>query len=220
MLMPEAKILKVQGNRLLIETDGNIAAELARMKADRLSFRIQDPRHLSDAQRRKVWAICRDIADWMGDAAEYVRDYLMMNYCVAEGIEPFSLSDADPADMETCRGFISYLMVFCIRHGVPCKCSFPQIAEEQDKLLYACLYYRKCTICGRPHADVHHYDVIGMGRDRDKICHIGMRAIALCREHHMEAEQMGKESFSEKYYGLTGLYLTGELCRRLGLNGG
>lgn len=81
--------------------------------------------------------------------------------------------------------------------------------------MYMCLEHRKCAICNKP-AEVHHVDRIGIGRDREKVVHVGLRAIALCREHHNEAHIREKELFEENY--IYGIKLDEYLCRCLSLN--
>ena len=43
-------------------------------------------------------------------------------------------------------------------------------------------------------------DAVGAGRRRKEICHIGMRALPLCREHHEEVHRIGRETFCRKYF--------------------
>nr|DAR84231.1 MAG TPA: Putative HNHc nuclease [Caudoviricetes sp.] len=39
-----------------------------------------------------------------------------------------------------------------------------------------------------------------MGRNRKEICHIGMRALPLCREHHTEIHRTGQKDFLKRYF--------------------
>ena len=73
---------------------------------------------------------------------------------------------------------------------------------------------QKCAICNAK-AQVHHVDAVGMGRDRAKISHQGMRAIALCPQHHREAHQIGPDFFDRHH--VYGIKLGRELCKALGL---
>lgn len=65
-------------------------------------------------------------------------------------------------------------------------------------------------------AEVHHVDKIGMGRDRERMVHIGLRAIALCRKHHEEAHRNEKALFAK--YHIYGIRLDKYLCDILRLN--
>ena len=57
---------------------------------------------------------------------------------------------------------------------------------------------KRCAVCGRK-AELHHVDHVGMGRNRKEICHIGMRALPLCREHHTEIHKVGQTDFLKRY---------------------
>jgi len=56
----------------------------------------------------------------------------------------------------------------------------------------------KCEVCFEP-ADRHHLDEVGMGRDRTKPMMNHYLIGDLCREHHIEFDQLGEKKFSEKY---------------------
>ena len=107
----------------------------------------------------------------------------------------FSLSNCD---MTTARLFITYLIDFCLLHGVDVGEPLYQLSEDIPRYVWACLMNKRCAVCGR-NADLHHCDVVGMGRDRMEICHIGMRALPLCREHHTEIHRIGRETFLRRY---------------------
>jgi hypothetical protein len=77
------------------------------------------------------------------------------------------------------------------------------------------LMHRSCVICGE-HADIHHIDTVGMGNDRTQIDHREHRLIALCREHHNLAHNLGWQTFSAVYH-VKGMYLKSPQLQRLGL---
>lgn len=58
---------------------------------------------------------------------------------------------------------------------------------------------RVCCICGR-RAEIHHFDQIGTKGNRNKISHIGLRALPLCRHHHTEIHNSNRDEFIEKYH--------------------
>lgn len=89
--------------------------------------------------------------------------------------------------------------------------------DDIYRYLYLCLAHRKCAICN-DHADVHHVDRIGMGRDRERIVHEGLLAVALCRKHH-NAAHLGESELFEKYH-IHGIALDKYLCQRLSLRAG
>ena len=209
-----AVIKGFDGKRLLIEPTEDITRELMQKSVNDVELRLNDGRSISNDQRRKTFAIIRDIALWSGHDPDEIRAFIEWDFVCKAGIEPFSLSDVD---MSTATDFISYLIDFCFRWSVPTRDSLLDRTDDIDRYLYMCLAYRKCAVCNAP-ADVHHVDRVGMGRDREKIVHVGLRACALCRTHHQEAHD-DEQAFFEKYH-IYGIKLDEYLCNRLRLNTG
>jgi hypothetical protein len=87
-----------------------------------------------------------------------------------------------------------------------------EYVDDIDDYVYACLINKKCPICGKK-ADLHHYENIGMGRNRDTIIHEGMEVISLCREHHTEAHTIGRDSFFKKYHIDGGITADKTICK-------
>lgn len=147
---------------------------------------------------------------------EEVRRAATLNFCRASDIELFSLSPKNDncADMTTANEFIAYLLELCITHGIPCSEELIKRAEDVTRYLRACVANRRCCICGK-HADIHEVDVVGMGRNRKKIHHLGQHVQPLCRMHHNERGDIGQTAFDERYH-LTSVRLDEHLCRVLG----
>ena len=164
-----------------------------------------DGRTITPEQRRKAYALMREIAEWMGDLPEYVKRLMKMEFMVTrmQALEKhiFSLSDCD---MTTAREFITYLIDFIIEHDVPTQTPLIELCEDISRYVYACLMHKKCAVCGK-HADLHHCEggVVGMGNDRTKVNHIGRPALPLCREHHTVIHQVGQADFLSKYHLVT-----------------
>lgn len=190
---------------------GGIAVKTSRPPVDNLSDEVMvlwhDRREISPEQRRKAWALVGEIAAANGylSAADksqcngdMKRKFLLdrMDELTAEAIRRFSLSDVD---MTTARLYIDFLVEFVVEHGIPTKEPLVELCEDVRAYVYACCMNKVCAVC-RKHADLHHVDRVGMGRNRDDICHIGMQALPLCREHHMHAHQHGDAQFLEKYH--------------------
>lgn len=212
MKLVTARILQSNGNRLILEADEPIAREIIQKNISTVEVRLDDGRTISAVQRKKIFAIVRDIALWSGHEPEEIRYFLEWDFISQKNIEWFSLSDVD---MTTARLFIDYLIEFCFIHSVPTKDTLLNQTDDINKYLYLCLKYKRCAICNMP-AEVHHVDRVGMGRDREKIVHIGLLAIALCRLHHTEAHKDEKKLFQENY--IYGIRLDKYLCDILSLN--
>ena len=57
-----------------------------------------------------------------------------------------------------------------------------------------------CLISGRGGVDPHHLKTVGMGRKRALPKWEDFTTIPLCRKHHQELHQIGRETFERKYY--------------------
>ena len=159
-----AKIEKLEDGKLVLKPDTDISRFVEQKRPRRVEVRLDDGRTISVDQRRKIFAIIRDISLWSGHEPEELRQYLEWDFCSRAMREWFSLSDCD---MTTAREFITYLISFCFHWGVPTKDSLLTQTDDIGKYLYLCLENRRCAICNRP-AEVHHVDRIGMGMDREK----------------------------------------------------
>lgn len=172
-----------------------------------------DSRPLSDKQRKACYALLREISDFTGMGADPTKEYMKLKFMVEElqetGDKIFSLSNAP---MSLVCGFQRFLVRFILDWDIPCNFPLLNFVDDVADYVYACLLNKKCCVCGR-HADLHHSDHVGMGRDRDEIVHEGMAALPLCREHHTEAHTIGQKTFEDKYHLIHGIELDKTLCR-------
>ena len=197
--MLTAKVIGYDGHNLVVVPTEPIDREMLRKQVGNIEIRLNDGRTISADQRKKIFAIIRDIGIWNGDDPEYLRQFLTWDFASDWNGNMFSLSDVD---MTTARYFLNYLIGFCFKHNVPTKRPLIEHTEDMGRYLYYCLEHRKCAICNKP-ADVHHVDRVGAGFNRHKINHVGKRAIALCREHHRMVDKSEKELFDKyKIYGI------------------
>lgn len=205
-----------EGGVLYIQASYPRPLDVIRKQYRDVEIRLDDSRKLSNDQRRKARAIVADIAQWAGydirTEANNLHEQLKADYCIASGERDFSLSNCS---VTTAREYITYLIDFCLRNGVPSLDTLLNKTDDINAYLYSCLYYRKCCICGRP-AEVHHVDRVGMGRDRRSISHEGMKAMALCRKHHTEVHATGQSRFNELNH-VYGVELDRILVRHLAL---
>ena len=206
------RIVRYDGVKLTIVPDEEVSREMLQKQTGAVEIRLDDGRHISADQRKKIFATIRDISLWSGNDPEYLRTFLTWDFLSRQGGEWFSLSDVD---MTTARQYLTYLIEFCFTHSVPTRDTLLGRTDDIDKYLYLCLEHRKCAVCNAA-ADVHHVTRVGMGRDRKTLIHSGMQAVALCREHHTMAHTDERTLF-EKHH-IYGIKLDDYLCRKLGLN--
>jgi hypothetical protein len=206
---------------------------LDRKNITECEIRLDDGRRISADQRRKIFALIRDITDWVsapGSAqrtraeietlrqmqllylidyadTEAVRYQLTQHYCQLTNQDLFSLSDVD---MSTARDFIDWLVEQCVIHGIPCIDTLLNRCEDIGRYLYACVANRRCAVCGAK-ADIHEVEKVGAGRNRREIHHLGQLVQPLCRKHHNEVESTGQQSFDRKYC-MNAIRLDENLC--------
>lgn len=209
---------------------------LDRKQITECEIRLDDGRTISADQRRKIFALIRDITDWVSapggsqrtraeietlrqmqllyliDYAdtEAVRYQLTQHYCQLTNQDLFSLSDVD---MSTARDFIDWLVEQCVIHGIPCIDTLLNRCEDIGRYLYACVANRRCAVCGAK-ADIHEVEKVGAGRNRRTINHSGQLVQPLCRKHHSEVESIGQQSFDRKYC-MDAIRLDDNLCEIL-----
>ena len=176
-------------------------------------IKIDDGRRISSDQRKKIYALIKDISNHTGHHPEYLKEHMKYEFMAQEDREYFSLSNVD---MTTARYFIESILEFCFEWEVPFATKTHELAKEVGNYLYLCLLHRKCAICGKKHAHIHHVDAVGSGRNRNEVDHTQLRLIALCAEHHQETHAIGWETFNKRYK-VTGIKLNEQAIKRLGI---
>lgn len=210
------KITAVKGNQVVISLES--AQELASLslftteEQPQVVVNVQDDRKLSVLQRKKAYALIAEIARWSGYIPEECKEWLKYYFTAETGTPYFSFSNAD---MTTAKEFITFLLDYAIRNHVPMKHSGLTYQDDLEAYMYSSLKYRSCVICGK-HADVHHIQAIGMGNNRTTTDHRTKDLIALCREHHQLAHQLGWQTFKEKYH-VKGIILDPQMLNQLGI---
>ena len=205
------KILSVDRDVLTVRLSSDAQGWCQEHLAREVEIRIDDGREITAEQRRKIYATLRDIAEWSGDIPEAVKNYFKWSFIGDHGGKMFSLSDVD---RDTARGYLTYLIDFCIRWGVPCSDPLWERCEDIWRYMYRCVMERKCCITGAPGAHIHHVDRVGM-RSRDEICHIGMRVVPLSAELHQKVHTEGGEDEFYELHHIEPIALTERMVREL-----
>lgn len=194
------KLVKRNSAYLLMDVRLSQTNELMLACGDALEvdIKVLDKRHISDQQRKFIFALCNDIGYYTGDDTEYIRLLMQQYNANVREIEVESLSSCN---MAYANGLIDTIINFCIDREIPFS---KKLLEENQynftaRQTYSMALKRVCAVCGR-RADIHHVDAVGMGRNRQKISHVGMRALPLCREHHTECHTIGDDLFIQRYH--------------------
>ena len=187
-----------------MESPQGVVVYTTRPPVDNLSDEVlvywQDSRARTLEQIRKAWALMGEIAECQGQGKDDVyreqsTAFSLKHLEILQG-ELFHLSTAT---VSTARAFINLLIEIILEYGIPTKEPLYGLCDDINRYVYACLMNKKCAVCGKK-TELHHYDHVGMGRNRHEIDHIGMRAYPLCREHHEEIHLIGEKAFDEKYH--------------------
>lgn len=183
-------------------------------------IRIDDGRQISAAQRGLVYSIFNDIRKWEGEGqrrigVEKVKIKLKADYCVEANLPIFSLSDVP---MTIASDFIDYVLDFTFINDIPLTLKPFEISKTVRNWSYLCFKRRKCTVCCKSNAVVHHLDTVGAGRNRNKVDHSKMQLIMLCPEHHSEVHNIGDDTFLKKHY-VAGLFVPVATLKALNIKG-
>ena len=184
------------GTDLVIHIPEQIGELLLKKCIRSAEIRLDDGRHISAAQRKKIYATIRDIADYTGYMPEEEKEWLKYLHISRTGDAYFSLSTCS---MDVAREFINTILEYAIEHGIPLSERGVERADDIGRYLYYCVKHKKCAVCGRD-GEIHHVDAIGMGRDRKSADDRCSRKICLCRKHHMAAHQKGTKAFEQMYH--------------------
>lgn len=161
-------------------------------------LRIDDNRKISVEQLRKSHVLMMEIATYLGYPMEWFKSLMKSWYVEVYNDLKDGFSMADMS-IDQARRFINLIIEFAFDMDIPLRYEEMPSIVEIDGFLYLCLIKKKCACCGE-NAEVHHWDTVGMGRDRAKVDDSKHRKIALCREHHTEAHAIGRDSFKDKYH--------------------
>ena len=184
------------GTDLIIHIPEQIGELLLKKCIRTAEIRLDDGRHISAGQRKKIYATIRDIADYTGYMPEEEKEWLKYLHVSRTGDAYFSLSTCS---MDVAREFINTILEYAIEHGIPLSERGVERADDIGRYLYYCVKHKKCAVCGRD-GEIHHVDAIGMGRDRRTVDDSNSRKICLCRTHHTIAHQRGMKAFEQMYH--------------------
>lgn len=195
------EIKKIVGNELTIKVDLDIEkydlTTLADGKPLTAEININDGRHITYVQQKKIFAMLHDISDYTGYPMDDIEPMMKYRFMSTQKMpEFFSMKDCS---LTVARNFIRFLITYCIQRDIPFTTKVWDEIASSYPLQHQCLLKRLCVICGKPHADLAHYDLVGSGRNRKEINHVGLRAMTLCRKHHSLQHSIGLVEFCQMY---------------------
>ena len=165
----------------------------------------QDQEEITADQRKKIFAINAEIANWSAHDPEYTRKNLTADFLRANierlQLSALSLAISGNCDKGTASLFIEFLVDFCLENDVPTSRPLREYADDLERYTYQALLHKRCLICGKK-ADLHHVTAIGMGYNRETKPQLGALVMPLCREHHSEWHSIGRTAFEDRYHAV------------------
>ncbi|MDW3782164.1 putative HNHc nuclease [Staphylococcus saprophyticus] len=158
---------------------------------------VPDNKLISTDQRKKIFAMCRDIELYWGEPVEALRQRFQSELEIMNGYERISLRDCT---RKIASELIELIIAFMFHHQVPMRVETSKLLQGDKAMLYWSTVNRNCVICGTSNSDLAHYETVGRGMNRRAMDHHGKHVLALCRRHHNEQHNIGVKSFDEKYH--------------------
>lgn len=163
-----------------------------------VDVQVVDPFKITDKQRRKIFALVKDIEAHTGQPMDYMRhmfiEYVRTYYGYDKRI---SLSDCTRTQASR---IIEVTLDWIFHNDIPLAYKTSDLLKQDKSFLYWATVNRNCVLCGKANADLAHHYAIGRGANRKTMDHYGYEVLALCREHHSTQHQMGVKSFDEYYH--------------------
>ena len=199
------QIKKANKKYLLIESDDidlNKLSKFANGKVPNVLIDLEDERHISVLQRKKLFALFHDFSDFTGYDICETKELFKQMFEIVTGSLPFSLSNnqTNTITLEQANKLIKFVLDYMFENEIPFKFARWDWIKSDFGMERDCLIHRICEVCGKTEADIAHYDAVGMGNNRNKVDHRNYRFMSLCRVHHTEQHTIGLLTFCEKYY--------------------
>lgn len=158
-----------------------------------------DPRQARPQQRRLFFALLNDIAEYFVVPQEFLKTLFYTQYEFYTAGKSISLSDATQSSVSDANQLLDLVIDFMFEWHVPFKKGYELLPKDEAYYQYECCRHRVCAICGREHADIHHWDAVGT-ETRKLADHRQHQFMALCRTCHNEFHQIGSIEFAQKYH--------------------
>lgn len=167
---------------------------------------------ITGIQRRKAYAMIRDICEYQGYVQTFEREKQKQNlkkeFCDSSGYQMFSLSDCKK---DVATQFISFLVEYCFEYDIPFQFKDLVNTFDTERKVYLCLLHRRCTACGvTKDIQINHEDTVGSGNNRNHLDHRKHRLEALCANCHAKFHRIGAKSFYEEQH-FHGIILSDEM---------
>ena len=196
------KLKSIKGKEITVLLDDELSTyqidKYSNNQSPTVEIILADNRKISPDQRKKIYALLGDIANYTGYSIPQEMPAVMKwKYLTETGAEMFSLSDCS---MTTANKYLTWLIDFCFENNIGFKTKTWDMLPDDYAMVMRCCKHRKCIICLN-HADIDHtFGLVGIGRDRRKVDNSQSYFLPLCRVHHQERHNLGAYNFLNKYH--------------------
>ncbi|WP_436880688.1 putative HNHc nuclease [Staphylococcus haemolyticus] len=156
-----------------------------------------DPFRITNNQRKKIFALVKDIEAHTGQPMQYMREMFQNYVSFLYGYDKrISLSNCSRTQANQ---IIEVTLDWIFHNNIPLAYKTSDLLKQDKTFLYWSTVNRNCVICGK-HGELAHHKAIGRGANRRKMDHYGYDVLCLCREHHQSQHDMGVETFDKLYH--------------------
>ena len=156
---------------------------------------LKDKDSITPLQRKKSYALIRDIAKFIGDKPENVKA-IMKNEYLGRGGTDISLKDCSKTEA---KEFINLMLDYVLEMGIPLEEHPATVTEDITHYMYKCIENEKCCICGKEHSTVYTLEQIANNSKDINVKQVDIKKICLCEKHLEEYNELGKKEFMKKY---------------------
>lgn len=177
------------GNKETLLLDNGLEVEV--------DVQVVDPFKITDKQRRKIFALVKDIEAHTGQPMQYMREMFQNYVSFLYGYDKrISLSNCSRTQANQ---IIEVTLDWIFHNNIPLNYKTSDLLKNDKAFLYWSTVNRNCVICGK-HGELAHHKAIGRGANRKTMDHYGYEVLALCREHHQSQHDMGVETFDKLHH--------------------
>lgn len=198
-----AEIIGRDGDEIRVKLYDELTdEEIDRHKiGDRLFAMVElfDPDSITNDQRDHIFALCGDLAEYTGYPVEGWYELMKLKFMHHEMLDELPSVAVNRMTKTMASKFIEFIIIYCIQNDIPFRKDQFYLPRESSNYIYWATMNRMCVICGEKHAQIAHYEAVGMGRDRRRIDHTKHHVLALCDFHHKEQHNIGWPEFMKKY---------------------
>lgn len=212
------RLIQRKGDKGYIEIEGVNWYEVNKKASGAIVVEIEEKEHISNEQRRLLYALWRDYEEYTGTPLDAVEAWFKYNYMLERNLDHFPSLSRGAMTKGMATDFITYTLEYYLNNGIPFAQQDWYKGADIDRVCYAMLMNRICFICGKPNSDVHHLSGsrIGMGGNRNKVDHAGRLVACLCRNDHNRVHNEGEMELFNRYH-IVPIKITEKEAKRLGI---